>query len=98
MSNDSIEQPTFSNYTLSIIGALASLLLFLFIMFVAYLPTRPEPVDASIVEERTGRLETHQAEQQALVNTCEWIDEQNGIARIPVAHAKEIIVERLNAK
>ena len=36
MSKEEIEQPTFSNYTLSILGALGSLLLFLFIKPISF--------------------------------------------------------------
>lgn len=98
MSDHEIEQPTFSNYTLSILGALGSLLLFLFILFIAYLPNRPEPVDAKIVEQRTALLASVKAEQKELATSVEWIDQEKGIARIPIGYAKKIIVNRLNEK
>lgn len=100
MSTDSIEQPSLSNFTLSVIGALASLLLFLFIIiiFKVYLPDRQPAVDAKIVQQRVDVLATNQAEQQRLVTACEWIDREKGIVRIPVEHAKTIIIDRLNAQ
>lgn len=98
MAYHEIEQPSVSNYTLSILGALGSLLLFLFIIFIAYLPNRPEPVDAGIVAERSERLASVKAEQTELITSYEWVDKEKGIVRIPVERAKEIIVSQLNEK
>jgi hypothetical protein len=72
--------------------------LFLFIIFIAYLPNRPEPVNAQLIQQRTDQLATIQAEQKDLTTGYSWINQEEGVVRIPVEQAKRIVVNRLNEK
>lgn len=84
-----------SNYYLSFAGAVGSLLLFLFIIFIAYLPNRPSPVNEGIVENRLNNLATVRAAQTDAATTYAWIDEKKGTVRIPVTQAMTLTAERL---
>lgn len=100
MSNHSEEvasQPTLSNYTLSLIGALLSLLLFVFIVFIAYLPNRAAPVNQELIEARATRLAEIKAAQQELADNYQWVNKPEGIVRIPIERAMELTVQRLQA-
>ncbi len=61
-----------------------------FIVVMGKLPTRPvlTPV-GSAQEWRTLR-----AEQQEVLSSYGWIDEENGVVRIPVERAMSLLVER----
>lgn len=93
--DDEINQPSLPNYMLSILGAIASLGIFLLILFVAYLPNRPEPANIEIVEGRKATLSELTAQGEALAENYAWIDAKKGTVRIPVEEAKKLIVERL---
>ena len=97
MSQPEIEQPSLSNYTLSLMGAIGSLLLFALIMLITYLPNRPKAIEEQTAEERKAILSTLQAESGKLADSYGWIDQKNGVVRIPIEQAQELIVERLNA-
>ena len=58
MSNES---PSKNNRTLTFLGSLGAILIFLLIVLVAYLPNRAEPVDAEIVRERQVRADEARA-------------------------------------
>ncbi len=83
------------SYVLTVVGVVASLLLFLAIMLLAYLPNRPDSVNAQIVEERTRKFNEMDAKQQALKDQYSWVDQKSGVVRIPVKRAMELTVQRL---
>ncbi len=90
-------QPTLSNYTLSLIGAVLSLLLFVFIVFIAYLPNRPAPVDQELVQTRATRLAELNAAQAELADSYKWVNKPEGVVRIPIERAMELTVQRLQS-
>ncbi|WOO43649.1 hypothetical protein [Rubellicoccus peritrichatus] len=84
-----------SNYYLSFVGAVGSLLLFLFIIFIAYLPNRPGSVNEDIVENRLNNLATVRAAQKDVATEYAWVNEKEGVVRIPVSQAMKLTAERL---
>lgn len=86
-----------SNYLLSFLGAVGSLLLFAFILFLAYLPNRPPPVDQEIVNSRLENLAQTRATQRDLASSYGWVNRQEGVVRIPTERAMELAIARLAA-
>ena len=83
------------SYVLTVIGVVASLLLFLAIMLIAYLPNRPTPVNEEIVEERRLKYSEMSAKQSALMEQYQWVDQEKGVVRIPIKRAMALTVQRL---
>ncbi len=90
------EETAHSNPIFSILGAIGSLLIFVFILYFAYLPLRPQSADASIRKERQERLAEHQAKEHSLAQNYRWVNEPEGVVRIPVERAMQLTVERIN--
>ena len=75
------------------LGILGSFAIFLFILFVAYLPNRSQSIDEGVVSERRTRLAELQAREKELTTAYGWIDPGKGVVRIPVKRAKELILQ-----
>lgn len=90
-----LPETSHSNYLLSIIGAIGSLLLFALIIFIAYLPNRPGPVNARQVEQRLTNLAEVEAKQTDLASNYTWVNEKEGRVRIPVERAMQLAAARL---
>lgn len=94
-ATEEVQQPTFSNYTLSVIGAIITFLLFVLILVIAYLPLRPAPVNTEVNQIRTDKYNKVSADQKALVQGYAWVNQQEGSVRIPIDVAMKLTVERL---
>lgn len=93
------EQKPFGLQSLfSILGVLGSLLIFIFIIIIAYLPNRSESVDSERIKERELNLKQNKAAQQSQANSYGWIDKTAGVIRIPIDEAVELAVEKLAQK
>lgn len=94
--NDSAKKtPLSREQALSILGIAASLLVFAFILYIAYLPNRAGPVDQNRISEREAKRMKNRAEQQAKAAGYEWIDKEQGTLRIPIDQAMALTVEDL---
>ena len=91
------EETAHSNPLFSILGAIGSMGIFVVILFLAYLPLRKEGADAGIVQERVERFNELSAKEQSLANNYRWVNEPEGVVRIPVERAMILTVERINA-
>lgn len=78
------------NRLLTFLGAAGAILVFLFIMLVAYLPNRPGPVDAAAVEQRLVTLQESEAAGLARTTAYEVVNPEAGTVRIPVERAMEL--------
>jgi len=101
MSDSDLHGPpetSHSNLTLSIIGALGTLLLFAFIIFLAYyIPAQNrESVSAETVAERKTTLAEVEAKQTDQATSYGVVNPEEGTVRIPIERAMELIVPRLN--
>ncbi|MEO0795745.1 MAG: hypothetical protein AAFX93_11305 [Verrucomicrobiota bacterium] len=87
-----------SNSTLSLVGALGSLLLFALIVYIAYyIPkSRQEATNSEIVAEREATLAEVIAQQNDLATTYGVVNAEEGVVHIPLERAMELIVPRLN--
>ena len=96
MSNPQLDkEPSDSTVLLSALGWIGVCLVFLVIVAVAYLPNR-----ASSTEEKNAAIRYQirnevRAEQTRLVNSYEWVNQPEGVVRIPVDRAVELTVEEL---
>jgi hypothetical protein len=86
-----------SGYVLTVIGVVASLLLFLAIMLIAYLPNQPAPPNEEIVAERKLKFADVQAKQKQLMTQYAWVDKKAGAVRIPVKAAMALTVQNIQA-
>lgn len=78
-----------SNFLLTFLGGLGAILIFLLILFIAYLPNRPEPVDASVAAERQAKADEARAAGIKKLTTLEVINAEAGTARIPISDAMQ---------
>ena len=82
------------NYVLTILGVIASFLLFLVILLIAYIPNRPASVNQEIVAARKLKLSELSAKQSQQMNSYSWVNEKEGQVRIPVKRAMELLVQQ----
>lgn len=47
-------------------------------------------------EERAALLQKHREEEQQTLTTYGWVDQANGVVRIPVERAMDLVLEELN--
>lgn len=87
-----------SNLTLSILGALGTMLLFALIIFLAYyLPAKNRPTtSAEVAAERKQTLIALQSQEASVVNSYGVVNAEEGTVRIPIERAMELVVPRLN--
>lgn len=97
ISHNSAE-PSENRALLSALAWVGVILLFVLIVWLAYLPTRPQPIDQALIDQRKKTLADVKAKQAKLVSSYEIVDAQNKIVRIPVERAMELTVQRLNSK
>lgn len=81
-----------SGFWLTVLGGLGGMLIFVLILYVAYLPNRPEPVDQQIVEERGRKADEAIAAGKAKIEGYEVVDAEEGTVRIPIKRAMELTV------
>ncbi|MEM9226705.1 MAG: hypothetical protein AAGA45_01950 [Verrucomicrobiota bacterium] len=94
--SDTAPETSHSNYVLSIVGALGSILLFLFIVLIAYVYMfQPPPVDEQRTQERFAFRRDVEAKQTALTTEYAWVDQKEGVVRIPVQVAVPIAVKQI---
>lgn len=91
-------EPSDRKVLLSALGWIGVFFLFVLIVVIAYLPNRSVSVDEI---EREARFEIKRdvdAQQQRLATTYGWVDQSNGVARIPIERAMELTVRELRGQ
>ncbi|MDX2111251.1 MAG: hypothetical protein SFY80_13535 [Verrucomicrobiota bacterium] len=99
MSNShstSAEEPSDSRTLFSAIAWVGVILIFVFIVWVAYLPNRPGPIDQAVIDRRIAIRKKVAAEQHTAISTYGWVDQGKGIVRLPIEEAMSITIQRLN--
>ncbi|MGE9289402.1 MAG: hypothetical protein ACQKBT_00340 [Puniceicoccales bacterium] len=91
MSDSEIET-SWGNRTLSVIGGVGFILLFLLILWLAYLPYRPEPISEVLAETRLKNLQEVKNASAEVTSSYGVINPQEGIYRIPVEEAMKLTV------
>ena len=93
----SVTQISKSNTFLTFLGCLGAFLVFVLIIFVAYLPNRPERVDAQVYATRQAKADESRAAGVQKLTNYELIDEDAGIARIPIDEAINLTIASYNS-
>jgi hypothetical protein len=76
-----------------VVGVVGSLLIVALLVYAMQSYNRPAPVNQARVDERTKALtEIHQAEMKGL-NEYGWVDQGKGIVSLPIARAKELVLQ-----
>ena len=65
-------------------------------MLVAYLPYRPSDCDQSIIAERKNLLIELCAKEEYEANSYGWINQSEGIVRIPIERAMQLTISTIN--
>jgi hypothetical protein len=86
-----------SSRLLSLVGIIGAILVFAAILFVAYLPSRPAPIDQAVNDERQAKADQARAEGVAKLIGFEVIDAGAGTIRIPIADAMDSTVAAYKA-
>jgi len=82
-----------SNFLFTFLGSLAAILIFALIIFIAYLPNRPAPVDASIAANRQKLADESRAAGKSKLEGYEVVNAEAGTVRIPIEAAMELTVK-----
>jgi len=96
MSESEIES-SWGNRTLSVFGGLGFILLFLLILWIAYLPYRPEPISEVQAKTRLENLQEIENASAETVSSYGVINPKDGVYRIPVDQAMKLTVEKYRA-
>jgi hypothetical protein len=84
--------------------------LFLFIIYLAYLPQREKTAEADLsqvsaddrwqysAEGRAARLADLRAREQTEQTTYGWVDQKAGVVRLPIDRAMQLTLQDLQAK
>lgn len=94
MSNTEVSK---SNFLFTFLGSLGALLIFILIIFVAYLPNRPAPVDAAIIEQRQQTADEARATSSSKLQGYAVINAEAGTVRIPIGEAMQMTVDSFQA-
>lgn len=82
-------ESTQSNRLLTFIGALGAILIFALIILIAYLPNRPDPVNAEVAATRKAKAVEAIAQGKAKLAAFEVVNAEAGLVRIPIELAME---------
>ena len=99
MSKHSFDkEPSDNTVLVSALGWIGVFLVFALVVAVAYLPNRAVSQEELNVTERTAIRNHVIREQSDLMNKYQWINEAEGVVRLPVERAMELAVEELQAE
>jgi hypothetical protein len=99
MSNpQTTAEPSDRKVLVSALGWIGVIFVFFFVVAVAYLPNRAASTEEKEMEERMAIRNEVIGEQTRLVNATEWVNQGEGVVRIPVERAMKLAVEELRAE
>lgn len=99
MSNAPFDkEPSDSTVLVSALGWIGVCLVFLLIVAVAYLPNRAKSQEEKNAAIRYQIRNEVRGEQARLVSSYEWVNQNDGVVRIPVEQAMRLTVEELRQK
>ena len=100
--SDSISPRSSSSSWVTIAAAIGGFAIFIAILLVSYLPKRPDALPAGdsvkTPEQRKTALTEMHAKEKAASTTYAWVDQPNGIVRIPTERAVKLTLEEINSK
>ncbi len=86
-----------TNFWLTLLGSLGAFVIFALILFVAYLPNRPEPVDAQIAADRQAKADEARAAGVKKIKGYAVQNAEAGVVRIPLESAMDLTVRNYNS-
>lgn len=95
---DTTAEPSDRTVLISALGWIGVIFVFFLVVAVAYLPNRAV---SSYEQDTAVRKEIRQrviGEQARLVKATEWVNQTEGVVRIPVERAMKLAVEELRAE
>ena len=84
------------NRLVSLTCIVGAILVFALILYVAYLPGRPPPINYKIAEARKQNADEARAAGLAKITGYEVIDKKSGLVRIPIEEAMNLTVMEYN--
>lgn len=92
--------PSKSGFLTTLLAAVGGFAIFVIILVVAYLPTKPAPLPEGALtpEERIAALTELRAKEQAAATTYGWVDQPKGVVRLPLDRAVELTINELKAQ
>ena len=98
--SDSSKTPSSSCTLTTVAAAIGGFAIFALIVFIAYLPKTPAPLADGVRTpvQRKAALAELRAKEKAVATTYGWVDQANGVVRIPIADAITLTIQELNAK
>tara|TARA_R100000027_G_scaffold47114_1_gene35918 strand:- start:12681 stop:12995 length:315 start_codon:yes stop_codon:yes gene_type:complete len=93
MSDSDIET-SWGNRTLSVIGGVGFILLFLLILWIAYLPYRPDPISEVQAQTRLQTLQEIRNASTEIITTYGVVNPNEGTYRIPIEEAMKLTVDQ----
>lgn len=94
----SATQVSKGNLLLSFLGGLGAILIFVLILSIAYLPNRPDAVNAQAGIDRQLKADDARAAGLQKLNGYEVINAQEGVVRIPIQDAMQLTVKAYHAE
>jgi hypothetical protein len=89
-----------SSFWVTFAAAVGGFAIFVLIVIVAYLPQKPAPLPEGTRSpaERAVLLQELRAKELASTTTYGWVDQANGVVRLPIERAVELTITEINAK
>lgn len=96
MSDASSAPSSKGSFAATFLAAIGAFAIFGLILIVAYLPNKVEaPVGDGVrsPKERKDLLIEHQGKELTAATTYAWIDQGNGVVRLPIDRAIELVIQ-----
>jgi hypothetical protein len=92
------DKPSTSKQThiVSFLAIVGTILLFVLVICLAYLPHRPEPVDAHLIESRKQQLAEVNASGHAALRDYRIVNRDEGVAVVPIERAMSLTVQEFS--
>jgi hypothetical protein len=94
-SYSNTKQPTNVGYILGVLLALGIIGAIGLTAVILYFVNRPVPLTVGPAEERKAKLAEVNAKQNDIISSYAWVDQPNGVVRIPVERAMRLTIEKL---
>lgn len=79
---------------LTLAGSLGAILIFVLVIYLAYLPNRPEPIDTAVAAERQAKADEARAAGAAKLSS--YVVSETGAVQIPIDAAIERVLKGYN--
>ena len=86
-----MEQTPNKSFLPTFLGSLGAILIFALIIFLAYLPNRPEPINKAASEARQAKAD--EARAAGLAKITKYAANPDGSVQIPVEAAMDLVIE-----